>query len=311
MNFKKIKRKFKYIINPYGIFSSVIILMDKTLKGIIPDTQLIKCRYYTNTGRKLNLNNPQSFNEKIQWLKLYGNLEQYTHLADKYEVRNHISETIGEKYLIPLIGVWDRFEDINFENLPVQFVLKCTHDSASIVICKDKNNFNFDEAKKKINKCLKYNYYYPTRQMQYKNIKPRIICEKYMEDEEGTDIKDYKIFCFNGHPKLIRVDYDQHVNHKRNIYDIDWNYIPVTFRYPNDHSLIENKPDNLEEMLGLARVLSDNYPHVRVDFYIIKGKIFFGEFTFSNADGCQIFDPEDFDILMGSWLELPEIQGNK
>lgn len=225
-------------------------------------------------------------------------------MVDKYEVRNYIKNIIGEEYLIPLIGVYDSFEEIDFDKLPNQFVLKCTHDSGGIVICYDKSKFNIDAARKKINKHLKRNYYYSGREWPYKNIKPRIICEKYMVDESGTELKDYKIFCFNGVPRIIQVDFNRFKEHKRNMYDTGWNYIPISYNYPSDSNKLIKKPRNLEDMLKFAKMLSQNYPFVRVDFYSIYNKIYFGEITFYPASGFGIFNPETYDYLLGSWITL-------
>jgi hypothetical protein len=272
----------------------------------MPDRMYCNYRYFKRHGKFIDFKNPKTFNEKIQWLKIYGNLQKYTNLVDKYEVRKHIAETIGEKYLIPLIGVWDKFEDIDFEKLPSQFVLKCTHDSASAVICMDKTVLNIKETQNKLNRCLKRNYYNGGREIQYKNIKPRIICEKYMVDESGFELKDYKIFCFSGVPKIIQVDFGRFINHKRNLYDIEWNYIPAYIKYPTDPNLIIAKPKKLAEMLNLAKILSKNIPHVRVDFYLIHDEIYFGELTFTHGNGFEKFEPEEFALQMGNWIELPK-----
>jgi hypothetical protein len=262
-------------------------------------------KYFIIFGKFVDFKNPKTFNEKIQWLKIYGNLQKYTNLVDKYEVRKHIAEAIGEKYLIPMIDIFDKFEDINFGKLPNQFVLKCTHDSGSVVICTDKTVFNIEEARNKLNWCLKRNYYYGGREIQYKNIKPRIICEKYMIDESEFELKDYKIFCFNGVPKIIQVHFDRFTDHKRNLYDIEWNYIPACIGYPADPNTIITKPKNLKEMLDIAKVLSKDIPHVRVDLYLVGDDIFFGELTFAHANGFMKFEPEEFALQMGEWIILP------
>lgn len=276
------------------------------LKSLLPDSLYLRLNFRKKNSYPLNLKNPKSFNEKIQWLKLYGNLQQYENLVDKYEVRKFISGTIGEEFLIPLIGVWDKVEEIDFSKLSEQFVLKCTHDCESVVICKDKNSFDIKEAKNKLNQCLKRNFYYVAREPQYKKIKPRIICEKYMVDESGTELKDYKFFCFHGEPKVIQVNYNRSLGCKKNLYDPQWNYLPVAMTYPTDPNVIIDKPNKLGEMLDLAKTLSKNCPFVRVDFYSIGDRIYFGELTFTPASGCGKFDPVDFDFEMGSWLKLPK-----
>jgi len=284
-------------------------IIKRFLRNLLPDIILIKRMYRQSTSEKLNLKNPTSFNEKIQWLKLYGNLQKYTNLVDKYEVRKHVADTIGEEYLIPLLGVWDKAEDIDFSKLPEQFVLKCNHDCASVIICTDKASFDAETAKKKLNEHLTQNFYYGSREPQYKNIKPKIICEKYMVDESGAELKDYKFFCFNGEPKVIQVDFDRFTNHGRNLYDVEWCYIPVSILYPTDPSRVINRPSKLEKMLDLAKILSENIPHVRVDFYSIRDKIYFGELTFTHGSGYEKFEPKEFGLEMGSWIKLPKESG--
>ncbi|NPV51417.1 MAG: glycosyl transferase [Candidatus Methanofastidiosum sp.] len=288
--------------------NKVSILKKLKIDGLlkfIPDSLYLRFAYYVKVGKKLNLRNPQTFNEKIQWLKLYDRKPEYTKLVDKYEVRKYIAETIGEEYLIPLLGVYDNFDEIDFDALPNEFVLKPNHTSGNIYICKDKLKINYVELKKEVNMWLKRRYYWVHREWPYKNIKPRIICEKYMVDESGIELKDYKIFCFNGEPKLIQVDYDRFSGHKRNLYDTEWNYIPASIQYPTDPNTIIKKPNKLNEMLKLARILSKDYPHVRVDFYYVNDRIYFGEMTFYHGAGYEKFEPESLEMEMGSWLELP------
>jgi len=301
MNVDKMHKIIKYIKNPLLIFYR---LGYRGFLNWLPDIVYLKIIFREKFGYSLDLKNPKTFNEKLQWLKLYGNLEKYTNLADKYEVRKYIAKTIGEEYLIPLLGVWDRVEDIDFAKLPDQFVLKCNHDYNSVVICKDKNNFDIEQSKKKLKKCLKRNFYYSNREPQYKNIKPKIICEKYMVDESETELKDYKIFCFNGEPKIVQVHFDRFTNHKKNSYDTEWNYIPVSHGHPT-YPNTTNKPSNLQEMLDLAKKMSENIPFVRVDLYSIHNKIYFGELTFIPGAGYLKIEPKEFDFEMGSWLELP------
>jgi len=298
-----IQKIIKYIKNPYCIF---FYLRFRGFLNWLPDIVYLKIIFREKFGYSLDLKNPKTFNEKLQWTKLYGNLEKYTNLVDKYEVRKYIAETIGEEYLIPLLGVYDRVEDIDFSKLSEQFVLKCTHDSGSVIVCKDKNNFDIERAKKKLKKRLKKNFYRAWREPQYKNIKPKIICEKYMVDESGTELKDYKIFCFNGEPKIVQVHFDRFTNHKRNSYDTEWNYIPVSIGYPSHPNMVIDKPSNLQQMLDLARKMSENIPHVRVDLYSIHNKIYFGELTFIHGAGYLKIEPKGFDFEMGSWLELPK-----
>ena len=296
------QKVIKLVKNPLHILT---VLGARGFFNWMPDSLYLKMIFRAKLSYSLNLKNPKTFNEKVQWLKINDCKPIYTQLADKYEVRKFVAEKIGEEYLIPLLGVWDSADEIDFSTLPSQFVLKCNHDSGGIVICTDKATFDIKTARNKLNKHLKRNFYYVCREQQYKNIKPRIICEKYMVDESGTELKDYKIFCFNGKPKVIQVNYDRFINGKKNLYDIEWNYIPVAMTYPTDPNVIINKPSKLEEMLHLAKILSKDYSFVRVDFYSIDDKIYFGELTFTPAAGFGKFEPEEFDFEMGSWLELP------
>ncbi|ONI47978.1 glycosyl transferase [Candidatus Epulonipiscium fishelsonii] len=298
----KLKNKLtKFISNPYEIFP---YLGSKELLNWMPDKLYLMLCFKSQLGYFPNLNNPKTFNEKLQWLKLHDRNPRYTKLVDKYEVRKYIAKKIGKEYLIPLIGVWDKFEDIDFDKLPNQFVLKTTHDSGGVFICKDKNSFDIEETRKKINSHLKRNYYWGGREWPYKNVKPRIICEKYMVDESGHELKDYKIFCFNGKPKLIQVDYERYINHKRNLYNIKWQYLNLEIKYPTDKTVIIQKPQNFDKMIKLARILSKDFAHVRIDFYSIKDKLYFGEITLYHGSGYKEIRPFKYDKLMGSWINL-------
>ena len=199
--------------------------------------------------------------------------------------------------------------EINFEKLPKKFVIKCTHDSGSTIVCKDKDKFDIKKAKKKINKALKFNYYYSGREWPYKNIKPRIIIEKYMVDESETELKDYKIFNFNGVSKIIQVDFGRFKEHKRNLYDTNWNYIKeLSIQYPTDPNTIIKRPENLEKMIELAQRLSQGIPHIRTDFYSINGKIYFGELTFYHGSGYEKFNPETWNKKLGDWIDLSNVK---
>jgi hypothetical protein len=224
---------FLYKIKTWILHPSRFILSIWGHLYFIPDKLYLKVLFRLRIKEKLDLKSPKTFNEKIQWLKLYDRKPEYTQRVDKYEVRKYIADKTGEEYLIPLLGVWDRFEDIDFNNFPDQFVLKCTHDSGGVIICKNKNMFNIEEVKKKMRHFVRRNYYYGSKEWPYKDIKPRIIAEKYMVDESGTELKDYKIQCFNGEPKIIQVDFDRFTdNHKRNFYSANWEYQPFSLLYP-------------------------------------------------------------------------------
>lgn len=279
-------------------------LVKSLIRRVLPDKILLEYEYKRIMGRKLDLKNPKTFNEKLQWLKLYDRNPDYTSMVDKYEVRNYISNKIGEEYLVPLLGVWEKFDEIDFNDLPQQFVLKCTHDSGGVIICKDKKSFNIDDARMKMNKLLKRNFYYDWREWPYKNIKPRIICEKYLVDESGTGLKDYKFFCFDGIPKAMFVATDRGIDTRFDFYDMQFNHLPIKQHYKNSNTKI-NKPNGFDEMTKLASHLSSGIPHVRVDFYDINGKVYFGELTFYHFSGFEKFEPEKYDEIFGGWINIP------
>lgn len=269
--------------------------------------KILKRWFKKRTGKNLNLNNPQTYNEKIQWLKLYDNSPLKTKLSDKYLVREWVKEQIGEEYLIPLLGVWDNFDDIDFDKLPEKFVLKANHGSHWNIIVKDKSKFDKIGAKKKFDKWMKRNYAVKSLELQYKDIEPKIIAEKYMEDSKG-ELNDYKILCFNGKPEYVWIDCGRYSNHTRNIYDLSWNLQPFTIQFPTSQIKIE-KPEHLDKMTELAKKLCRDFAHVRVDFYCINGKIYFGEMTFTSGSGIEKFIPEKYDFELGNKLILPEKKG--
>lgn len=279
-------------------------LLCSPIGHLISSERYLKHIYKLQMGKELNLDNPQTFNEKLQWMKLNNHNPLYTTLVDKYAVRGYIKKKLGEEYLIPLVGgPYVSADEIDFNQLPNQFVLKCTHDSASVTICRNRETFDISAVKKKLNKALKKNYYYVGREWPYKNVKPQIIAEKYMADESGVELKDYKIFNFAGKPKIIQVDYDRFVEHKRNLYTTDWEYIGAEFQYPSDSAHVIKKPEVLNEMLDLAGRLSVGMPFVRTDFYCIGKHVYFGEFTFYPESGFGNFTPEQLGIEMGEWIK--------
>ncbi len=272
----------------------------------ISDKTYLKLLYETRIGKKLNLKNPITFDEKLQWLKLYDRKDEYTVWADKYEVRNYVAEKLGEQYLIPLLGVWNSADELKLDDLPEQFVLKCTHDSASVCICTNKKNFDWNAAMDKLQKSLNQNYYWHSREWPYKNITPKIIAEAYMTDESGTELKDYKIYTFGGEPYLIQVDFDRFHNHRRNLYTTEWEYIDETIEYSKDPNVKIAKPEHLEEMLECSRKLAVGTISLRTDFYSINGKIYFGEITFYQEAGFAHFEHEEFAKKLGDQIKLPK-----
>lgn len=273
---------------------------------VIPEKIFLKHRFYNKVGYRLNLEDPQTFNEKLQWLKLYDRKPEYTKLVDKYAVRGYVANTIGEEYLVPLIGVWDKFESINIETLPNQFVLKTTHDSGGVIICNDKATFNFIEAGKKINRKLNMNYYYLGKEHSYYNIKPQIIGEELLINDSGEEVKDYKFLCFNGKVKCSFVCSNRYSSNGLNVdfFDLDWNHMPFERHYPSN-TIPPNKPINYKKMIEISEKYSKNITFIRIDFFEINGKLFLGEFTFYPGCGFEEFTPEYYDYLLGSWINLP------
>lgn len=271
------------------------------------DRQYLKLLYRVKMGKKLNLDNPQTFNEKLQWLKLYDRNPDYIRMVDKYEAKKYVADIIGKEYIIPTLGVWNNFDEIDFDMLPNQFVLKCTHDSGGIVICKDKKNFDKNIARNVIQHSLCRNYYLNTREWPYKNVKPRIIAEKYMEDVDTEDLKDYKFFAFNGIPQSLFIATERQSKQeetKFDFYDMQFNHLDFINGHPNATYSLE-KPKCFEEMKKLAAQLSEGIPQVRVDFYEVNGKVFFGELTLFHWSGLVPFIPEKWDDIFGSWIQLP------
>lgn len=289
-----------------------LLLIKLARKNIIKmsDQKFLDLCFDYYLGKKINWKNPQTYNEKLQWLKIYDRQDSYTKMVDKYEAKEYVKNIIGEEYIIPTIGIYDKFENIDFEKLPQQFVMKCTHDSGGLVICKDKSKLNLKEAKRKINQCLKVNYFNCWKEWPYKNVKPRIIIEKYMTNDDSDGINDYKFFCFNGKVKLLFIATDR-VNEneetKFDFYDENFNHLPIKNGHPN--ALVPpSKPLNFEKMKELAEILSKDIPHLRVDFYEINGKIYFGELTFSHWAGMVPFEPEEYDLILGNWIDISNIK---
>lgn len=273
----------------------------------LPDEEYLRRLYKARLGRELNLENPKGFNEKLQWLKIHDRKPQYTMMVDKYEAKQYVAKIIGKEHIIPTLGVWNKFDDINFDELPNQFVLKCTHDSGGLVICNDKKGFDKNAAKKKINQCLKRNFYWYGREWPYKNVPKRIIAEQYLSNDEKSDeLSDYKVLCFNGEPKLIEIHKGRFSgHHTQDFYDVNWN--KTEFEQPEDplSEEIMEKPVFADKMLELSRTLAENIPHVRIDWYYTGGKLLFGEITFFDSSGfCPFIDNQD--EILGSWITLPQ-----
>lgn len=269
----------------------------------LPDKTYLQLNYFAHFHKFANLKQPLTFNEKLNWLKLNDRNPEYVKLVDKYEVKPIISDLIGEEYIIPTLGVWNSFDEIDFDSLPERFVLKCTHDSEGLVIVKDKSKLDMAAAKEKIEYALKQNFYYIGREWPYKNVPPRIIAEEYMEDHTDGELRDYKFFCFDGVPKAMFIASDRSIDEvKFDYYDLDFNHLDIKQKYPNANTL--RKPVTFDKMIELAKIISKGYPHVRVDFYEVDGKLYFGEFTLYHFSGFMPFQPDKWDKIFGDWLEL-------
>lgn len=298
----------KVLHNPYKVLSWAIT--GTSVGRILSDKTYLSIKYKSKFGKRLDWENPKSFNEKLQWLKLYDRKPIYTTMVDKYEVKKYVASIIGEEYIIPTLGVWERFEDIDFSKLPDQFVLKCTHDSGGLVICKDKKRLDVEAARKKINRCLKKNFYWLGREWPYKNVKPRIIAEKYMEDTGTGELRDYKFFCFGGQARCAKIDFDRFIEHHANYFDIEGNLLPFGEEsYPPDENRVINFPENMPTMVRLSEILSKETPFLRADFYDVNGDVYFGELTFFPYSGFEKFTNDDWDYQLGSWIKLPESCG--
>lgn len=273
--------------------------------GIVPDKLYLDMRFALIFHRRIDWRHPTTFNEKLQCLKLSYQGEEYSRLVDKYEVKGVISRVLGEKYIIPTLGVWNDPEEIDFSKLPNKFVLKCTHDSGSVVVCKDKETVNIPELNKHFRKCLSRTHALAGRELVYEGVKPRIICEPYIVDESGTELKDYKFFCFNGEPRFFKVDFGRFTEHHANYYDLEMNLLPFgekEFMPVRGYAI--KKPGNLEEMINCARTLAKDLPFVRVDFYDVNNHVLFGEMTFFPASGFGRLEPDEWDLKIGNMIEM-------
>lgn len=277
------------------------------LSDVLSDEMFTRLLYRCYTGKRLNLNSPQDFNEKIQWLKLNHRTPLYVQCADKYAVRSYVKKKVGEKYLNECIGVYEKLEDIDFTKLPERFVLKATHGSGWNIVCPDKSRLDFHHARREMRSWLKSDFSRVGREWQYREIPPRIVCENFMEEPDGSPLKDYKLFTFNGETKYIAVEFDKpDGRHYINFYDSNWNFQrDKHLAEPCDETAIV-RPECLEEMKRLAKDMASDFPMCRVDFYALGGKkIVFGELTFTPGKGCNSFVPESFGEELGSYITLP------
>lgn len=275
----------------------------------LSDSDFLKTVFPKYMDYPLDLENPKSFSEKLQWLKIHNRKPIHTKMVDKYEAKSFITEAVGAEYVIPAIGVWDSVDDIDFDSLPPQFVLKCTHDSGGLVICKDRKTFDIEAAKKTLQKSLSRDYYRIAREWAYHDVPRRIIAEPYMAELGEKNLLDYKMFVFNGQPKLTIVCSDRFSKNgtKMNFYDLDWKPMKVGFRL---HELAVPefpRPQTFDDMLRVARILSKDCPFIRIDFYEINGHLYVGELTLFPGAGFEPFRSIDMDYEVGGWLDLETV----
>lgn len=303
---KKIKN---YVKNPLKVF---VFVQNRCNYKILPDSCYIKILYKIRTGKRLNLKNPRSFNEKLQWLKLNYRNKELGIFVDKYNVKKYVGDIIGNEYIIPTLGVWDKFDDIDFEMLPNKFVLKCTHDSGGVSICKDIHCFDKQNAKRKLEKAMNTDYYVKNREWPYSCVKKQIIAEKYIEDDSNNgNLLDYKIMCFNGKAKCSFVCTRRFTNEQMRVtfFDRDWKKMPFERYYHSEDKEIK-KPESYELMLSLAEKIATatKLPFARIDFYEINQKPLFGEITLFPGSGMEPFMPDKWDYILGKWINLPNKQ---
>lgn len=289
-------------IKTFTPYRFLLSLGEHLLVNWIPDKIYLSLLYMFRMHRIINWQNPKTYTEKLQWLKINDRNPDYMTYVDKFAVRKYISRTIGDRYLIPLVGHYSTYKEIDFTNLPQQFVLKCTHGSHCSVICRDKNKFNIAENSVKFDKWMNYNYYWTYREWPYKWLQPSIICENLMTDDSGNIPVDYKVFCFNGKAEFIKLDLDRFSNHRRVFMDINWNRYEFGWGKISDE--VPEKPKILNEMISMSNILAEKIPQARIDWYIINDKLYFGEITFFDAGGFDKFDSYEKDLHVGSLIRL-------
>ena len=298
-----------YRANPLHLLGAII----QRISFLFPEKLYLEILFYFETGYKLNLKDPKTFNEKLQWLKLYNRNSIYTQMVDKYEVKNYVSKIIGDEFIIPTLGVWDNADDIDIDTLPNQFVLKTTHSGGGggIAICKDKSNFDFATVSRLLNQNLKKSISAKLKEWPYEGVKRRIIAEKYIVDDSASgssELKDYKFFCFNGRVEVLKIDFSRFVDHHANYYDRDMNLLDFgEICCPPDFKHHIEKPKNFEKMINIAEQLSKGLPFARIDLYNSDGQIFFGEITFFPASGLGNFTSFEWDLKLGNLIDLKTI----
>ena len=284
---------YSYVVNQTGLLN------------FLPDEAYIKIVYRVLMGHPLNLDNPKTFCEKINWLKLYDRKPEYTIMVDKCLVKEYVEKRIGKQYIVPTLGSWASFAEIDFNLLPEKFVLKCNHDSGGLIICKGKNKLDMKYARKKLSKCLKRNFYYVGREWPYKEVKPMIFAEQLLENKDGSELRDYKFYCFNGEPRFLYVSESltDHSKARVSYLNLDWTFSEFYRKDYKQYETIPEKPETFNDMIRFARVLSEGIPFLRVDFYESDKKLFFGELTFSPGSGLTTFYPEKWEKYWGEQID--------
>jgi len=309
---KETIRKAAYYLkaDPQFLFRTCAVKFMRlpVIRRVVPASFFASLEYRLEMGKKLNLKNPHTLSEKVQWLKLNDRNPIYVRLMDKYEVRQYIKSEVGEQYLVPLIGLYDTVDEIPFEALPNQYVIKCTHDSGSVIFKNAANLISTQDIKTHLAKALQTNYYYQHREWGYKDIRPRVICEHLIHTRDGNQPRDYKYFCFDGEPRFLVVVTDRATGAMMNFYDLEWNVLPVTQHYPPINYVLD-RPGKFSAMIDIARKLAQGFRHMRVDMYLdAEENIFVGELTFYHFAGIVKFEPEEYDEYFGRFFHLP-IQG--
>ncbi|MGL5228979.1 MAG: ATP-grasp fold amidoligase family protein [Bacteroidales bacterium] len=301
-----IKRGVNYLLHNQSQFIDSII---KNYFSWLPDKFYLSLRFRCQMGYWIDWKNPKTFSEKIQWLKLYNRKPEYTQMVDKFAVKDFVEKKIGQEYIIPTLGVWDKVESIEWSKLPNQFVMKTTHGGggSGVIVCRDIENLDKDASSKILNSSLDVDIYLNLREWPYKNVKKRIIAEKYLEENfnENSELKDYKFFCFNGKVEFFKIDFNRFINHKANYFLPDGKILPFgEISCPPDFDVILDMPSKLNKMLSLASKLAEDLPFIRVDFYEVNGSIYFGEMTFYPASGMGRFTDEIWDLKIGDLLSI-------
>ena len=298
------KKVIRYACDPYYALGYDMI---KKCPKLMSDKFYLSVLWKMVMGYELDWKNPKTYNEKLQWLKLHDRNPLYTTLVDKYRVKQWVANKIGEQYVIPTLAVYNSADEIDLGQLPNQFVLKCNHDSGSVCICRDKSSFDIESAKEKLNAALKRNFFWEAREWPYKNVKKCIFAESYIEDPISHSLPDYKFFGFNGEVKALFIATErsnEDTETRFDFFDTNFNHINITNGHPNADRC-PSRPRHFEKMIRLTQILSKDLPQIRCDFYETSDRLYFGEITFYHWGGLMKFEPQDFDLTMGSWCRLP------